>query len=340
MLDTQKILSPLSAQQPCGPSMVYSDTFDKLNQLRPSTQLDLPKGLWTAKEKVGDWYQVQNLCVHILETQSKDLQIVFWLCEALFFNHKLPGLIQGLKILRNLLENFWKDLHPQKNSPQDRSLLFEWFDRSFAGYLLSLPISSPQLSDQSAFLFQSYLLLSFKKNKTKTKDTTFEQLEQSVRSTPQAFYLENLKDLTTCLDLLQLIEQICTSRSQESGLLNLFQKRLEELKEIMAHLKTKAHIEPKPHKKIVHKLTEKAKLLFPKERDTPPCFQYTTIRGRKPSKRNATQPHETSRCLCATQKNCDLSFRARTSKPCSLYSLLCLFLGGEKFFRNYTKLFQ
>lgn len=58
------------------------------------------------------WLQVTRLAPEILTTQSKDLEVTCWLCEALVREQGFVGLRRGLWLTGEVIDRFWKHLYP------------------------------------------------------------------------------------------------------------------------------------------------------------------------------------------------------------------------------------
>jgi len=111
MVDLEKLLAPLSEENPAGPNLraaAGDTTFGAIEELRreadPAT--DLEGG------KAANWPAVVRACEQALATQSKDLQLAAWLVEAQARTEGFAGLQAGLGLVRSLLDRFWETLHP------------------------------------------------------------------------------------------------------------------------------------------------------------------------------------------------------------------------------------
>ncbi len=58
------------------------------------------------------WLQVIHLAPEVLKTQTKDLEVTCWFCEALVREHGFSGLHRGLWLTRELIDRFWQHLYP------------------------------------------------------------------------------------------------------------------------------------------------------------------------------------------------------------------------------------
>src|SRR5262249_61907787 len=109
-VEIASLLAPISAEHPAGESLLYDAVYDQLKDAARGggrSQLDADEAA------APDWKGLLQLASSTLATRSKDLQIAAWLTEALTRTHGFPGLRDGLRTLRGLLETFWDTLHPQ-----------------------------------------------------------------------------------------------------------------------------------------------------------------------------------------------------------------------------------
>jgi len=126
------LLEPISAESPCGSSLRYEGTYDRIREARREDDPSLPMGDWETNLKVADWGLVEKLCREALVKKSKDLQIVSWLTEALLRRQRFQGLSLGLSLFAEMTERYWEHgLHPQlgdDDDPTSRVALIEWMD--------------------------------------------------------------------------------------------------------------------------------------------------------------------------------------------------------------------
>jgi len=109
-VEIASLLAPISAEHPAGESLLYDAVYDQLKDAARGggrSQLDADE------VAPPDWKGLLQLASTTLATRSKDLQIAAWLTEALTQTHGFPGLRDGLRTLRGLLDTFWDTLHPQ-----------------------------------------------------------------------------------------------------------------------------------------------------------------------------------------------------------------------------------
>lgn len=112
MIDLAQILAPISGELPAGRNLrlVPGDTtIATLDEMRREADPELDFG---GKGKAADWKGAAALSSAALAEKSKDLQISAYLAEALARTQGYPGLLEGLRIVRGLLEKFWDGMHP------------------------------------------------------------------------------------------------------------------------------------------------------------------------------------------------------------------------------------
>ncbi len=148
-VDIETLLAPISADHPSGESQRYLPIFDEIKKLRTEDDPTLPMGVWQKPLKKADWPAVASLCLDVLETRSKDLQIAGWLTEAWVELGGFFGLERGLQLIAALAESFWADLHPQI---QDEDLAYRlapllWLDTQIPQRLKRLLVTAPQGND-------------------------------------------------------------------------------------------------------------------------------------------------------------------------------------------------
>ena len=64
-----------------------------------------------AVDLVGPWTTVVQVAPNILANTSKDLEVACWYLEALIRLEGAPGLRDGIKLIKGLIDNFWDNLY-------------------------------------------------------------------------------------------------------------------------------------------------------------------------------------------------------------------------------------
>ena len=114
----EKLLQPVSAEQPCGPDLYSDPRFDKLEVLlKGKPEVDYV----THKEPAEppDWRELQKQSIEFLG-DSKDLRVAVMLCGSLIQTDGLAGFRDGMQLMGGLVEQYWTTLHPLLD-PEDDS---------------------------------------------------------------------------------------------------------------------------------------------------------------------------------------------------------------------------
>ena len=128
-----RILTPINPKEPCGKWSRYGSEFMSLSKLREEDVPNMPMGEWERPLVKADWKKIVNQCVSFLENESKDLQIVIWLCDALVRTHQIHGVSLGLHIMNELISNYWENIWPSIDGDEEiaRVAPFIWLNTSF-----------------------------------------------------------------------------------------------------------------------------------------------------------------------------------------------------------------
>ncbi|MCK5505071.1 MAG: type VI secretion system protein TssA [Thermodesulfovibrionia bacterium] len=111
---------PVSADQPAGMDVRYEPVFEEL-------QAEMDKLASPSSSGALDWNKVERLSSEILARKSKDLLAASYFAVALIYTRKTEGLVIGLRVYRDLLEQFWDDLFPSKTRMRGRIGAIEWW---------------------------------------------------------------------------------------------------------------------------------------------------------------------------------------------------------------------
>ncbi|AUM13132.1 type VI secretion system protein TssA [Ketobacter alkanivorans] len=120
IIDIDELLQPISENQPQGSDIredssstsLYYQIKDARNTARAAERASLfdPD---EAANVLNAWRPILDLAPTILKEHSKDLEVASWLIEALIRFHDFPGLRDGIKLTRGLVDNFWENLYPE-----------------------------------------------------------------------------------------------------------------------------------------------------------------------------------------------------------------------------------
>lgn len=112
MIDIDSLLKPISDAAPSGPDLRFDAENDRFEQIRANRSAVDPAVDPAGKGKEPNWPAVARIAEEVLRNQSKDLEVIGWLTEALLYLERFDGLLQGLTLLRRTLETHWDSVHP------------------------------------------------------------------------------------------------------------------------------------------------------------------------------------------------------------------------------------
>ncbi len=122
-LPLEKLLKPVSAEQPCGPDLTYDPRYDELESLlkgKPEVEI----GSVVRPAEPPDWSSLMEKSVEFLGAAKHLRPATILACAALRVEG-FAGFRDGLKLVRGLLESYWGEIHPlldpdDNNDPQQR----------------------------------------------------------------------------------------------------------------------------------------------------------------------------------------------------------------------------
>ena len=137
LLDLSLLLAPLLQDGPCGLDLRYDQVYDKILEHARSETDGLPLGVWEREYKKSDWPAVSALCIDILSTRTKDMQIAAWFGQALMSLHGPRGAALGWHIFSRLMVSFWNDIHPrmEDQDAEIRLCVVYWFTKQTSLWL-------------------------------------------------------------------------------------------------------------------------------------------------------------------------------------------------------------
>lgn len=145
VIDFDALMEPIPGDNPSGQPMHYSETllYDKIREARTADDASLSQGQWQTDLKVADYRQVINLASNALATQTKDLQIAVWFCEALTAQHGFAGFRDGILLIRRLEEEFWDTLYPEidDGDMEGRANSIDWMNSQVSIMLKKVPMT-------------------------------------------------------------------------------------------------------------------------------------------------------------------------------------------------------
>jgi type VI secretion system protein ImpA len=255
-IDLVGILTPIEGDDPAGEDLRYI-LYDEIAEARRADDA-YDRGDWQREIKSADWDTVIALCADALVNRSKDLQIAAWLTEALTIKEGFKGLLNGLKVLRGFLENFWECVYPEieEDDLEFRAGRLEFLNNSLWSRVKQIP-----LTDSSAKAGYSWLQWEESRQvgyegdaaKAETRaelvaegKLTAEEFDAAVAGSSRAFYETLAAEAAKCKEEFQILEQLVDEKFvKEAPRLAELRDSLEDYdRQVSKILKEKRELEP------------------------------------------------------------------------------------------------
>lgn len=104
-------LRPVSALEPCGPSLEYDHDYAVLRS-RMAPRSDAQYGSFVGTAEAPHWAEIERDCRRLL-LRTRDINLLVWLCRARTRLGHAAGLAEVLEMLRDLLRTWPDAVHPQ-----------------------------------------------------------------------------------------------------------------------------------------------------------------------------------------------------------------------------------
>lgn len=133
-VDIASLLAPIPGDSPAGAYPIPFDFRQKLDEARSEVLPD-PDDRMAPEPKKADWPGAAKAAQQVLKEVSKDLLTAARLTEALAKQHSFAGLRDGLRLMREMVEQCWDRLNPpiEDGDVEVRSGPFYWLDDAVRG---------------------------------------------------------------------------------------------------------------------------------------------------------------------------------------------------------------
>jgi type VI secretion system protein ImpA len=217
--DADTLLSPISADDPTGPSLRYEGTYDLIVGLRREDDPTLAQGVWKTELKRADWPRVAQTCVNALESQSKDLQIAAWLLEAWLHLYGFAGIREGLHVIAELCDAHWDLAHPaiENGDLEYRLAPIYWIDDKLSIAARLIAITAPEGDDLFAYSVADWQMAGRRQTKPREEPppdvATEARFQRSASSTPTPWLWGTGHDAKGALGALDELVDVLKARS-------------------------------------------------------------------------------------------------------------------------------
>jgi type VI secretion system protein ImpA len=249
-INLELLLAPIAGEDPAGANLLYAGLHDQIREARRSEE-DLAQGDWEHSIKVADWRLVVKLAIDALAGKTKDLQVAAWLTEALVKLHGFPGLRDGFKLMRGLIEQFWDQVYPEIDDGDldGRANALSFLDRQCAFAIREVPVTGSSIGrNLSFFQFEESKkfdiperfeelsssdqerIMALKEQAAQEGKITSEQWRAAKNSTKRAFCEQTAAHLKESMTEFKLLDQAMDEKfkNQTPGL-GALRKALEEV---------------------------------------------------------------------------------------------------------------
>jgi type VI secretion system protein ImpA len=233
VLDFKKLLAEVPGDSPTGidlredtsPTSDYYAVRDA-RKAASDTERRIDKGEETSEHP--DWRSVYERATKVLAEKSKDLEISAYLIEALVRLNGFPGLRDGFRLSRVLVEQFWDGLFPRASDGevQDRFSHILYLNGLDGPGALIVPVRKiPMTAATSLGTFnlthhqqalQIAKMTDPKQQKRRIDEgaVTLDTIQRAIAETPGQFYAALIDDIAQSGEEFR---RFCTALSERSG---------------------------------------------------------------------------------------------------------------------------
>ncbi len=219
----EDLLTPIAGGNPSGENLRYAPVYDKIKEARREDD-DAPQGEWQRERKTADFNQVIKLAGDAIASKSKDIQLAAWLTEALLRKESFGGLLQGLQLIKGLIDNFWDTMYPEieDGDAELRAAPLDW-----VGSRLDEPLRKAPLvkSGYGYFKYKESRTVGSEEDaaasdsKREARETavsegkiTVEEFDNAFKLTPTKSYEAWVAELDSSSELLAELNDLCNEK--------------------------------------------------------------------------------------------------------------------------------
>ncbi len=116
-MDVESLLAEVSAESPCGEDLTYDPAYMELERIAQGTP-EQQVGDTVVEAEEPNWRDVRDQAMELLG-RTKDIRVAVYLTLAQLQMEGVPGLRDGLALLRGLVEQYWDEFYPQLDPDDD-----------------------------------------------------------------------------------------------------------------------------------------------------------------------------------------------------------------------------
>lgn len=220
ILDVKSLVKPVTRRYPAGTDLRADNSHDSpfytiKDQRTKARAIErrLDYGEDNGESPRPNWRTILKLTPEVIAKQSKDLELVAYLIEALVRERGFAGLTEGFRLVSELVKTRWDHLYPMPDDEGIATRVAHIAGLNGVGGegTLIRPILSVPLTAETSVGAFSYADIHHAKHleslEPKAKEqriaeggTSMETIEQAFQETPRSFLVNLSKELTTCLE--------------------------------------------------------------------------------------------------------------------------------------------
>jgi len=117
-IDVEKLLSPVTEDNPCGDDLEYDPAFQELERAATVNGGGSMLADDDDEAEPPNWREIAEQAETLLG-QTKDLRAAVYLTDAKMDTHGVPALSEGVALIKGLLTTYWDEVHPRLDEEDD-----------------------------------------------------------------------------------------------------------------------------------------------------------------------------------------------------------------------------
>ncbi len=228
IIDIDKLLESISDDQPVGTDIRNNtkpdSIYQQIKQVRNAARAVERENIYTTDndDAKQHWKKISTLASEILTKHSKDLEISCWFIEANVRLYGFPGLRDSFKLTKALIEQYWETIYPlpDEDGMLTRVAPLAGLNGEGSEGVLISPIRDVSITDSNTTkpfaLWQYQQALDIQKitdPNSRTENTaklgySMADIEKSVNSSSETFYVNLRDDINDCIKQYRLISKL------------------------------------------------------------------------------------------------------------------------------------
>jgi type VI secretion system protein ImpA len=220
---SDELLQPIPGDNPSGENLRYAPVYDKIKDARRQDD-DAPQGEWRRERKLSDWPLTIKLITDALAKKTKDLQLAAWLTEALLRRDGIPGLKDGLELIRGLVEKFWDTVYPEleDGDAEFRASPLQWVGEKLDRQIREAPLTRSKLNfyqfkESRAIGYEADAVDNDSKTSARQEaiaegKITGEEFDAAFDATPKSFYAQLLDTCEAVRETIEGLTELCDAK--------------------------------------------------------------------------------------------------------------------------------